>query len=205
MCASPKSRAYTAVAAVLFFAAGLCAPLVRAQSLADVAKKEEERRKAAQTPAKVYTNKDLSPVPAGSPPPPADAKAADADKDAKSKDAKDKVASKDAGKDAVNGKDAKDKAPVKDQAYWSGRMKAAEDKLLRDSNYLDAMTTRINALNTDFVNRDDPVQRSVVERDRQKAIAEQARLQKDIADDKKAIADLQEEARQAGVPPAWLR
>ena len=41
--------------------------------------------------------------------------------------------------------------------------------------------------------------------DRQKAIDELNRLTKQIADDKKAIADLQEEARRAGVPPGWLR
>ena len=36
------------------------------QTLADVARKEEERRKAISTPAKVYTNKDLTGVPGGS-------------------------------------------------------------------------------------------------------------------------------------------
>jgi hypothetical protein len=182
----------------------LASPL-RAQSLADVAKKEEDRRKTTAEPAKVYTNKDLkkaeASLPVADPAKPADtAKDAKA-KDAKDKDDKDQDASKDGGKD----KDAKDKAAPKDQAYWSGRLKALEDKLLRDTNYLDAMTTRINALNTDFVNRDDPVQRGVVERDRQKAIVEQNRLKQDIVDDKKAIADLHEEARQAGIPPAWLR
>jgi hypothetical protein len=57
---------------------GIFAPL-RAQSLAEVAKKEQERRKAVPKPAKVYTNKDLSALPAGSAPPPA-AAAADAPK-----------------------------------------------------------------------------------------------------------------------------
>ena len=70
---------------------------------------------------------------------------------------------------------------------------------------VDAMQTRINALSTDFVNRDDPAQRSVIERDRQKALTELARLKKAVVDGKKAIADLEEEARRAGVPPGWLR
>jgi hypothetical protein len=67
------------------------------------------------------------------------------------------------------------------------------------------MQTRINSLTADFVNRDDPAQRAVIERDRQKSIAELARLTKSVQDTKKAIADLQEEARRAGVPPGWLR
>ena len=168
-----------------------------AQSLADIAKKEEERRKAVPAPAKVYTNKDLTPAPAGSTPAPAKAGEApkDADKDKESKDAK--------GKDT---KDAKDKdAPVKDQSYWSGRLKALQTQLDRDQAFADAIQTRINSLTADFVNRDDPAQRAVIERDRVKAIAEQTRLTKAIQDDKKAVADLQEEARRAGVPPGWMR
>jgi hypothetical protein len=168
-----------------------------AQSLADIAKKEEERRKAVPAPAKVYTNKDLTPAPAGSTSAPAKAGEApkDADKDKESKDAK--------GKDT---KDAKDKdAPVKDQSYWSGRLKALQTQLDRDQAFADAIQTRINSLTADFVNRDDPAQRAVIERDRVKAIAEQTRLTKAIQDDKKAVADLQEEARRAGVPPGWMR
>ena len=168
---------------------GICVPL-HAQTLADVAKKEEERRKTVRTPAKVYTNKDLTALPAGSePPPPAAAAtpatlAADADK---------------------ADKDAKDKGPAKDQSYWGGRLKALQSQVERDQNYADAMQTRINSLTRDFVNRDDPAQRAVLERDRQKSLAELARLKKSIADAKKGLADLDEEARRAGVPPGWLR
>ena len=168
----------------------------RAQSLADVAKKEEERRKTLPDGAKVYTNKDLTTVPSGSTPPPPASKPGDGSTDA-GKAAKD-------AKDAKD-KDDKDKEPAKDQAYWAGRLKTLQDQLLRDQNYADAMQTRINSLSADFVNRDDPAQRAVIERDRQKSVAELARLTKSVQDTRKAIADLQEEARRAGVPPGWLR
>ncbi len=59
---------------------GSVAPL-RAQSLADVAKQEEERRKTVKPATKVLTNKDLGDVPPPAPVvPPADTKAADAAK-----------------------------------------------------------------------------------------------------------------------------
>jgi hypothetical protein len=164
--------------------------------VAAVAKKEEDRRKSVAAPAKVYTNKDLNPVPAGSPPPPAPAAKA-SDDAAKAVDGDAKSGSKLAT--------AADKGTVKDQAYWAGRLKTLQDALARDENYADAMQTRINALTTDFVNRDDPAQRAVVEANRQKSIAELARLTKSVQDTKKAIADLYEEARRAGVPPGWLR
>jgi hypothetical protein len=68
-----------------------------------------------------------------------------------------------------------------------------------------ALQTRINALATDFVNRDDPAQRAIIERDRLKAVADLGRLQQEIAAGKKGLSDLDEEARKAGVPPGWLR
>jgi hypothetical protein len=55
------------------------------------------------------------------------------------------------------------------------------------------------------VNRDDPAQRAVIERDRQKALAELGRLKTSVLETRKAIADLEEEARRAGVPPGWMR
>ena len=80
-----------------------------------------------------------------------------------------------------------------------------QDRLARDEDYADAMQTRINVLTTDFANRDDPAQRAVIGQNRQKSIAELARLTKSVQDTKKAIADLFEEARRAGVPPGWMR
>lgn len=168
--------------------------LVEAQVLGDVAHQEEVRRKDIKAPAKVYTNKDLGAVPESSSgtlsaPGPSPAVSSDTAKASDSSDSKDK--------------DAKD--PKKNEAYWSGRKKDLKSKLDTDQTLADALQTRINALNTDFVNRDDPVQRANIDRDRQKAAAELDRLKKSVADGKKALSDLDEEARKAGVPAGWLR
>jgi len=190
----------------------VCATRVVAQSLADIAKKEEERRKQAPA-SKVYTNQDLKPVP-GSPPPDSGAAAPgdtlkDSDKPADAtadKTAADKVGA--AGDKGSGDKAAADteKAPeAKTEKYWRDRITSARTTLDRDQGYAEAMQTRINALTTDFVNRDDPAQRSVIEQNRIKALAELDRLNKQIADDRKQIADIEEEARRAGVPPGWLR
>jgi hypothetical protein len=190
-------RSLTSVA--LFLVAAGVWPLF-AQSLADVARKEEERRKTIGQPAKVYTNKDLGGAPPPTPvstPPPVPAKAGAAPPEAPRDTDADKAADKAADKD-------KDK-PVKDQAYWSGRLKGLQTELDRDRTFADAMQTRVNSLNTDFVNRDDPAQRAVIEGDRQKALSELNRLKQAIQDGTKAVADLREEARRAGVPPGWLR
>ena len=160
----------------------------------DVARKEEERRKDIKAPAKVYTNKDLGSVP-------------DAPSGTFSSPTASGSASTEAPKDAASAKsdEAKDKGPTKDQAYWSGRKKDLQTKLDSDQTLADALQSRINALNTDFVNRDDPVQRAGIDRDRQKANSELDRLKKSVQDGKKALSDLDEEARKAGVPAGWLR
>jgi hypothetical protein len=175
---------------------------LRAQSLGDVAREEEARRKEVKQPAKVYTNKDLPNVPPVTASPEAAKPAAtpdDSRKDGKGDDAKDQSSDK-GGKDG-----AKDKVPVKDRAYWSDRMKELRTALDHDQTFADAMQSRINGLTADFSARDDPAQRDVIGRDRQKAIDELDRLKKAIQTDKQAIADFEEEARRAAVPPGWLR
>ena len=164
----------------------------QALPLGDIARKEEERRQAVKEPAKVYTNKDLGAVPTATPAPPPETP---------------KPPSSSAGeapKEAEKGKET-DKTATKDQAYWAGRMKQLQAQLDRDQTYADAMQSRINGLTVDFVARDDPAQRAVIDSDRRKAMAELDRLKQAITTDKKALADLQEEARRTGVPPGWLR
>jgi hypothetical protein len=207
----PSNASISLWAAVLVIVGGLGTSL-SAQTLGDVARKEEERRKAVPA-GKVYTNKDLGAVPASS----AEASAAsDSEKDGGARKAPDadKASDKpaanspkagDKGGDKSDKKDAAAGGGVRDQKYWRDRMDTARVALERDSGYADAMQTRINALTTDFTNRDDPSQRSAIERDRQKALSELDRLRKQIEDDKKAISELEEEARRAGVPPGWLR
>lgn len=195
---------------MLSLAAGSFAPL-HAQSLADVAKKEGERRQTTKSSTKVYTNGDLKPVGDPAPEPaaaPADAsssadkKSADAKSDAKPTAKGDgKAADKSAAKDAKASGDGEEKG----QEYWGGRMRALNEQLERDRMYAEAIQTRINSLTADFSAKDDPAQRALIADDREKAVSELSRLRKQIEEDKDAIGNLEEEARHASVPPGWLR
>ncbi len=180
---------------------------VSAQSLADVARKESERRQTVQGGAKTYSNTDLKPVPG---PPPADvAEPGDAVKPEPGTAAADPKRKADGDADARPsgdpGNSADDGSDVKDQDYWSKRMSALKEQLERDQTYLDALQTRVDSLTADFVNRDDPAQRSQIANDRQKSLSELDRLKKAIEHGKTAIPELEEEARRAGVPAGWLR
>jgi uncharacterized membrane protein YdfJ with MMPL/SSD domain len=92
-----------------------------------------------------------------------------------------------------------------DEKWWRDQMGQARQALDRDRMLAESVQGRINSLSTDFVNRDDPAQRAVVEINRQKAIAELDRLQKQITADEKAIAAIQQDAHRQGIPPGWIR
>jgi len=190
----------TSLAIVILAAfTGYAAPL-HGQTLADLAKKADNQKKAAKG-TKTYTNKDVGDVPpatqvsttgaSASGAAAADPSTAGAGTAAAATPATEKPA------DAASGQ--------KDQAFYADKMKELRGKLDRDQAFYDALQSQINALTTDFVNRDDPAQRSSIEQNRNRAMSQQAQLQKDIAADKKAIEDFQEQARKAGAPAGWLR
>ncbi len=170
-----------------------------AQGLADVARAEQARRqtveKSTAKTAKVYTNSSLKadtslPMAATAPATtdPAKPGAAPAN-ESKTPAAADKA----------------DTSASRDRAFWSARIGEARKALDRSRMFAEALQSRINALTADFTNRDDPAQRSVIEQDRKKALEELDRVKKDMADQTKAIAAIEDEARRAGVPAGWLR
>ena len=174
-----------------------------AQSLADVARAEAARRKAqGKTSAKTYTNEDLKSA-KGTPEPAADASTA--------KPAAPAPATAPAGSAvpaATASTPAKPQAasdPPKDEKYWRNRMTGARTALQRSESFAEALQSHINGLYTEFVAMGDPIQRAGIEKKRNEAIAEQDRVKADIAQQKKAIAALEEEARRASVPSGWLR
>jgi hypothetical protein len=199
---------------VLVVAVALVAVLTSgapAQSLGDVARQEDARRKGTGAAGKTYTNEDLrgAPAPAATAPSPvpsspsSTAPAAPADgKGAGTKPADDKAKAA-AGQDAATAKPAAD--PKADADAWRKRRQDIELALERAKTFAEALQSRINGLSADFSARDDPAQRTIVANDRQKALTEMDRVKKEIAQHTKALADLQEEARKSGVPPGWLR
>ena len=169
---------------------------VCAQSLGDLAKQEAERRKAAPPAAKTYTNEDLKKLPPMA--------AEVGSKEAPTKVADDQKPA-DAAKPGRREPRRRTASPRRTRSSGARRITAAREEVRRNEMFRDALQTRINALTADFANRDDPFQRAQIGDDRQKAIAELARVNLEIDKANKAIGDIEEEARRAGVPPGWLR
>lgn len=182
--------------AALLLCAGVLVP-VAAQSLGDVARQEQERRKTVAKPGKVYTNDTLRPTP--TPVSPASAATPPAAETPSSEPSQGQTpASAPAPAQAAD-------TTRKDEAYWKGRIQAERDALDRAKVLFDALQSRVNGLQADFTNRDDPAARAVIANERQRALLELDRTKLEVANRTKAIAAIQEEARRAGVPAAWYR
>ena len=174
-------------------------------SLGEVARKEAERRKALPPAGKVYTNKDL-PKSAQKPAPSSGA-------GTETTIPLDPVAAATGDKPAATGdKPADAKAETaakpgeeKNQDWWAGRMSAARESVRRNEMFAEALQTRINSLTRDFTSRDNPAQRTQIGQARADALSELARVKQDVEKGKQALADIEEEARKAGVPPGWVR
>lgn len=178
-----------ALALALTFPASIEA---QSPSLADLARKEQARRKELTVPAKVFTKDDL---PASAVIPPAAAAPAAAAPAA-------------APAVAAAPGDPKTDAPEdekKGEEWWRQRMAQVREELRRNELFAEALQSRMNALAADVASRDDPAQRQALGEERQKAVQEFARVQASIEASKKQLAGIEEEARLAGVPPGWVR
>jgi hypothetical protein len=190
--------------------AACSAAAVSAQSLGELARREEARRKAIQGSGKVYTNdsvrsepapRGVAPAPGASASSPAAAPGTPATPPTPS--GVDPAAA-DKAKAAPGAETpAADAKP--DEAAWRQRVQSARDALARAQTFAEALQSRINALSNDFAARDDPAQRAMISTDRQKALAELDRVRREIDQHTKAIAAIQDEARKASVPPGWVR
>ena len=191
-----KQLLLSALALLVFSTAAM------AQSpLAEAARREAERRKAADAAAAktpvvtTYTNDDLAKLPPRAVPVPPKPPATEVTTVG--------VAGN-AAAPAAGTPGAPADAP-KDEKYWRERITTARNNLSRAEIFAESLQSRINALSNDIVNRDDPAQRDKLAQDRQRALDELAKVQGEIKDFQKAIADIEAEARKLSVPPGWLR
>jgi len=172
-----------------------------AQSLAGVARAEQDRRKTAPRAEKVYTNENLRPDPHAPTPRPPPASSAPTSNPTPQIS----VVPLSPDQSTPTSTEASAVKPAADEKTWRARITAARERLQRSQLFVESLQSRINALTTDFVSRDDPAQRALIDQDRRRSLAELERVKGEIIEQTKAIADIEEEARKAGVPPGWLR
>ena len=186
-----------------------CASVASAQSpLAEAARREAARRKTMETvkapAAPTFTNDDLAKLPPR-PAPVAPLPATEPTTVGVAGAVPPTPAADPAAAAAPGAPGAAAPAAPRDEKYWRERITTARNNLSRAEIFAESLQSRINALSTDLVNRDDPAQRQKIAADRQRALTELSKVQAEIADFKKAITDIETEARRTGVPAGWLR
>jgi hypothetical protein len=168
---------------------GAIAGPVAAQSLGQAARKEAERRSGARGPAKSYTGEDLkggapATAPAEVPAPPP------AVRDSAPSEPQETRAVPDASAERA-----------RQAARWRGRAEGLRHQirvLEQEADEADR-AANMSALGG-------PISCSgVVNTEHERNLGEVAKARRTLAQARKALDDLEEEARRAGVPPGWLR
>ncbi len=171
-----------------------CLAAAQNPSLAEIAKREAERRKTVKQSDKVITAKDL----------PESARKPAAGPAAAAGDSADATTPETGAEKPAAETQATGDSP-KDENYWRSRMTQAQESVRRNETFAEALQSRINGLTLDYAAEPNQIQRIKIGDDRQKALDELTRVKRDIDLGKQQIADIEDEARKAGVPPGWLR
>ncbi len=177
------------------------------QSLAELAKKEKERRAAVKGETKVITPEQAakyqtSPVTTNAPPP-----GAVTDKTVAEKTATD--AEKPAEADATaKAKPAVDE-PVdfqgRPESYWRQTFADARQKVKDLENEANVLILKRNDLQNRFYREDDGYKQQEIQREIQKTIYEQDQNKEKLDKARDVLADLEKEARKNGALPGWIK
>ncbi len=205
---------------MLFALAALSLALVciqlQAQSLDELAKKERERQaRLKKDAAKVFTNEDLSrfkdapvtiPAQLGTP----SESAAGAGKE-------EKPEAEAAGRERPTSPEAKGQEPEKsdedkvtdlkgrDEAYWRSTLGEARLRVKSLSDEAKVLELRLNDLYNRFYRENSPVTRERIQVEIQKTLYQIDRNKQELAQARRSLEDLEQEARKSGALPGWLR
>jgi hypothetical protein len=94
---------------------------------------------------------------------------------------------------------------AQDEKWWRSRITNARELLARDQTAVENLQTRINVLQRDVVNVDNPVRQGQLRDELKKTLEELNKAKQLVIDDTTAIEDIQREARKANVPAGWTR
>ncbi len=176
------------------------------QSLADLAKKEKERRDAVKAPTKVITDTEAAKYRSN---PSTTASAAPAAGTEKTEAGK---ADAPGAKPAAEAAAAKEKPvdePVdfqgRPESYWKQTFADARQKVKDLENEANVLILRRNDLQNQFYRESDGYKQQTIQREIQKAIYEQDQNKDKLSKARDALADLEKEARKSGALPGWIK
>jgi DNA-directed RNA polymerase subunit M/transcription elongation factor TFIIS len=180
----------------------ICASCAYSQSLADLAKKEKERRAALQAAAKVITNEKASQAlgtVSTTPPPAADPEKAAAEGEKKV------VVEPGAPKAVKPETDEPVDFQGRPESYWRQTFADARKRVKDLENESNVIILKLNDLQNRFYRENDGYKQQEIQREIQKTIYEQDVNKENVAQARADVVDLEQEARKSGALPGWLR
>jgi poly-D-alanine transfer protein DltD len=188
----------TAFLATFFLLA--CAGAAYSQSLADLAKKEKERRQQIKSESKVITNRDAARFSAGS-----SSTATRAAEAAPQKPGSEKEGATDASaKETKPASDEPTDFQGRPESYWRQTLADARKKIKELENEANVITLKIADLQNQFYREADGFRQQTIQRDVNKSFYEQDLNKEKLAAAKAELDDLMKEARKSGALPGWL-
>jgi hypothetical protein len=188
----------TAVLATLFLLA--CAGAAYSQSLADLAKKEKERRQQIKAETKVITNRDAARFSSGS-----GSTSTRAVEAAPQKPGSEKEGATDASaKETKPASDEPTDYQGRPESYWRQTLADARKKIKELENEANVITLKIADLQNQFYREADGFRQQTIQRDVNKSFYEQDLNKEKLAAAKAELDDLMKEARKSGALPGWL-
>ena len=186
------------------FSAAICiaiAATAYAQSLADIANKEKQRREQIDEAPEIITNDKISEYSGGSVSTISPISLPSKNKESESKEG-------DAEPSKID-KEIDPDEPVdfmgRPESFWRETMTNAHKKVKDLEDEANILTLKLNELQTQFYNAGDGFRQESVQREIQKTYYEQDLNKENLAKAKEELEDLQKEARKSGALPGWLR
>jgi hypothetical protein len=164
------------------------------QSLADLAKEEQERRQGIQND-RVITEEEAAKFRSDT------VTTNGSDQTAPKPDQAKKPA---LGTEATAASDEPTDFQGRTESYWRKTMGDARQRVKDLENEANVIILKLNTLQNQFYNLDDGFKREGIQRDIQKSLYEQDKNKEDLTKAQDILQDLEKEARKSGALPGWV-
>jgi hypothetical protein len=185
-------------AALLLF---LTAAAAYSQSLADLAKKEKERREKITAESKVLTNIDAAKYSAG---PVTTQKPVAAESEQKTGGGKTGGEGEAVSKPSTSQSDEPVDFQGRPESFWRQTMADARQHVKALENEANVLTLKIADLQNQFYRESNGFRQQEIQREIQKSFYEQDKNKEELAKAREQLQDLEKEARKSGALPGWL-
>jgi DNA repair exonuclease SbcCD ATPase subunit len=173
----------------------LTATAANSQSLADLAKKEQERRAKIKAENKVITNDDAGKYKSG----------AVTTGTIPAQPASEKVGSTDASiKEAKANSDEPVDIQGRPEGFWRQTMADARKQVKDLENQTDVLVLKLNDLQNQFYREASGFRQQDIQKEIQKTLNEQEQTKDKLSKAKEQLQNLENEARKSGALPGWL-